>query len=158
MIDLLNEDEFSPKVYSPNRWFGRFYIGAFIFEITAIVMSRLITLDNNALSISVGIFTGFILPLSLSMVMIFTKKEILLDTKKSKIIAGIFILQMCFLIPWLINMVSNYFQIYLFEGDITNFWILLIPITIRTILYGITLAIIMPLINRSRKIKDHPLP
>ena len=151
MNDLLNEEEFIENQYNPNRWFRRFYIGAFIFEIISFTAFRFIAVDNSALPVVLGIFGAFLLPLVVSMIMVFSKKEILLDTKKSKIVKGISILQVCFIIPRLINMAIDYYYIYSYEGELANNLILLVPLASIAVLYGITLAIIIPLVNRSRK-------
>lgn len=150
MEDLINEDEFLPEHYNPNSWFGRFYIGAFIFEVLMIVSFRFIVPYNTSLSIFMGIITSFIIPVGLAVVMVFSKKEILLDLRNIAIVKGILILHACFFIPRIITVTYDYLLIYLEEGISDIFLMLLTPLASFAILYGIALAIIIPLVNRSR--------
>lgn len=154
MNDLLNEDDFLPKEYNPNPWFRKFYAGALIYEVVSITIFRFIHIENQTLSIALGIALGLILPMTVAMTMVFAKKEILLDTKKTIIVRGILMLMACFYIPRTIEMAYNLFNIYLLEGVSYEYKMLLVPLISCIVLFLVTLGITLPLVNRSRKIKN----
>lgn len=154
MQDLINEDEFLPKEYNPRGWFARYYVIAIVISIIMLILFKLIHLENITAIILSAIITGIIIPLSLSLAMVCTKKEILLDTPKSRLVSGIFILQLCYLTPRLFNLLYTYVMIYFSEGMPEVFMPLLSPFALLIITYLITLALVIPIVNRARKIKQ----
>jgi predicted secreted protein len=156
MNNLLNEEEFFPKEYNPNRWFRIFYAGALIYEAISITAFRFIHIESRAVSIALGIVLGLVLPMSAAMTMVFSKKEILLDTSKSKIILGIFLVLACFFAPRIAIAAYDFVNIYLQESNIIEA-IILMPIAIWLILFIICIAVVLPLVNRARKIKKRSL-
>lgn len=159
MNDLLNEEDFLPKEYNPKRWFLKFYLGAFLAEVAILLLFRYaIHFSNSTVSILVGITNNFILPLALSLLMVFGKKEVLLNVSKNKILTGIFIFQCCYLIPLIANSLKNFYEWILTEGFNQNYWLLLIPLATLAINFGLSVAIAMPIVNRARKIRNRQLP
>lgn len=161
MNNLLNEEEFLPKEYNPNKWLTGFYIGAFIFAIVMLIAFRFIRIENVVLRFLLQITTGIIIPIGLSMFIILGKREILLDAKKSDIVKGIFVLQVCFFVPGILLNAYEYYSAYLYRKtlpELLSFSIIYIPLGLSLIFYLITLAIVIPLVNRARKIKDRILP
>ena len=160
MNNLINEEDFLPKVYNPKRWFGTFYLTAIAIAVIILLLFKfVIPSQSNVWTIFYGVLIAIIIPFSLSLAMVLTKKEILLDTNKSKLATAIFIVQICYLAPRIFNLLYSSFLIYLEEGNVsTIFFSLLGPFAALIITYIITLAVAFLIINRSRKIKDHPLP
>lgn len=159
MNDLLNEEEFLPKEYNPKRRFRKFYVGAFLVEVAILLLFRYaVHFSNSTVSILVGISNNFILPLALSLIMIFGKKEVLLNLPKSKILTGILILHSCYLIPLIANSLKNFYEWIIMQGFDQNYWLLLIPLATLAINFGLSVAITIPIVNRARKIRNLQLP
>ena len=150
MKDLLNEDEFLPKEYNPKRWFVKFYLGAFLGEVTILLLFRYaVHFSNSTVSILVGISNNFILPLALSLLMVFGKKEVLLNVPKNKILTGILVLHSCYLIPLIANSLKNFYEWIIMQGLDQNYWLLLIPLATLAINVGLSVAITIPIVNLS---------
>ncbi|MFP9113306.1 hypothetical protein ACLI1A_05155 [Flavobacterium sp. RHBU_3] len=160
MNDLLNEDEFLPKEHNTRWWFWQFFIYSFLGEVTILLIFKyVIHFSSETVSRLVGISNNFILPLAISMMMVFGKKEVLIHNKKGTIALAVLILQLCYLSPII---VMSYIKIYntIFSQDVDTEIIVIYaisPLFSIVVNYIIAIAIILPIVNRVQKIKNKPM-
>ena len=150
MDDLLNEEEFLPKEYNPKRWFLIFYLAGIL--LTALVPSAeyLLGIEITDLSATLIALALILIPLLLSMVMIFTGKNILLLLKLKKASLKIAILHICCYLTFacFITIKTIVDQNY----TLNNIYGAVVFLGFYFIIYLITIAIILPILKRSQRI------
>jgi len=153
MNDLLNENEFLPKEYNPWNRFYIFSVFTLLEQISFIViLKHFVQFSERNTAIIVGITNNFVFPLLIATFMILGKKELLLHTSKKTIIKGLIILECCYLVPLIINSLSNFYTFALTDGIEYVSPLLLIPLFTISFNLALALVLILPLINRARKI------
>lgn len=153
MNDLLNEDEFLPKEYNPKKWFVIFYIAsalitAFLYNIESIFSFG----TTDSIQIVIGT-TAIVTPIILSMIMILSKRDNRVKLSKKRMISTIGALTGSAYLAVVITVLT-----YNFIHNKTSFELVALSgfLLIYAIIYGITLAIIIPIINRYRKTNKTP--
>ncbi|MFL9843912.1 hypothetical protein [Flavobacterium rhizosphaerae] len=151
MDDLIHEKEFIEAPYNPWK---RFYIYFAIGFCTTQLLFWIIRLKNKIISNEDELFVIFlvilfvVLPTSLNLMMVFSKKDVLKISNKT-IISGIGLMSSsCCLSITICFAILNYRR---FLYDSYN---VIIPFAIYATIFLINLAIIIPIINWKKKVKN----
>ena len=153
MNDLLNEDEFSSKVYNPKRWFNTFYLCGSLLSLSIFAMVRFYReLFNNATA-TLAIVLTFLLPLILSLVMVFSKKKNILLLFPKNAAYHIFILfGFCCASVLSLGIAASIRTLSNLSLIKNILYTILVIAGIYFIIYLITIAIILPILKRSQKL------
>jgi hypothetical protein len=149
MIDLLNEEDFFPKEHNPKRWFNIFYALSLAISTICFWGTRLLRDYLNENIKIVIIIAGLSIPLILSLLMVFLKREniLLLKTKKvAYAIAIVTFLSFCCLLSLTIDVTIKNNK---YMDDIPLFFGAIILVYLG--IYLLTIAIVIPILKRARR-------
>lgn len=154
MNDLLNEEEFLPKEHNPKRWFNIFYALSLAISTVCFWGARLFI---NYLSDIVGqviVITGVFMPLLLSLLMIFLKKDNILYLKAKKAASAIAILTLLGFCCFISLMIGATIQDHKNMDDIPLFFGVISLVYLG--IYLVSIAIILPILKRAQRINKLP--
>jgi len=157
MNDLLNEDEFLPKEYNPNRWFIAFYILGSLLSMLTFSMVRFYRELFNNITATITIVFTFLLPLILSLIMVFAKKQNILLLLPIKAAYKIFLLSFfCGISILTIGIIVSYKNSSPNLNIFTNMLYIVLSVGgVYLIVYTLTIAIILSILKRVQKVNKN---
>ncbi|MFP9099077.1 hypothetical protein ACLI09_08485 [Flavobacterium sp. RHBU_24] len=155
MNDLLNEEEFLPKEYNPKKWFIGFYIICIVTTSFVFYIETIFNIEGTDSSATIISITEILTPLILSIIMIFGRSNNTLKLSKKRTIHSVGLLTFFGCIALTIHaIIDGMVNKYVVGIEVIALVILIL--ILYTVIYGIALVIILPILKRAQKINHLP--